>query len=70
MFDTNVGIWRRKYNRELQQIMNLAPVTIFTKGQRIQWLGHILKREKNDPIQDAFEWKPVGKRPMGCPRKR
>jgi len=70
VFDTNVGSWRRRYNRELQEMMNLVPVTNFIKGPRIQWLGHDLRREENDPLRVAFEWKPVVKRPRGRPRKR
>ncbi|KAL4090324.1 hypothetical protein QTP88_025183 [Uroleucon formosanum] len=70
VFDTNVRCWRRRFNRELQEIMNLTPVTSFIKGQRIQWLGHILRREENDPVRDAFEWKPMGIRPRGRPKKR
>jgi len=50
--------------------MDLAPVTSFIKGQRIQWLGHIIRREENDLLRAAFEWKPQGKRPRGRPRKR
>ena len=40
------------------------------KGQRIQWLGHILRREENDPVRVDFEWKSVGKRPRRRPRKK
>ncbi|KAF0741196.1 Reverse transcriptase domain-containing protein [Aphis craccivora] len=70
VFDANVGCWRRRFNTELQEIMNLAPVTNFIKGQRIQWLGHILRREENGSVRVAFERKPKGKRPRGRPRKR
>jgi len=59
VFDTNVGNWQRRYNMELQEKMNLAPVTNFIKGQRIQWLSHILRRVENYPLRVAFEWKPV-----------
>jgi len=65
-----VASWQRRYNRELQEMMNLAPKINFIKGQRIQWIVHNLRREENDPIRVAFEWKPVGKRPKGRPRKR
>jgi len=56
VFETNVGCWRRRFNRELQEMMNeLAPVTNFIKDQKIQWLGHILRREENAPVRVAFE---------------
>lgn len=62
----DVGSWRRRYIKELQEIMNFAPVNTFIEGQRIQWLlGHILRREENDSLRVAFEWKSVGKRPRG-----
>jgi hypothetical protein len=70
VFDTNMRCWRRRFNRELQEMMNLAPVTNFINGQRIQWLGHILRREENYHVRVAFEWKPKRKRLKGCPRKR
>jgi len=70
VFDMTVGSWQKRYNRELQKIMSLAPVTNFIKGQRIQWLRPILRREKNDPLRVTFKWKPQGKRPRGYFRKR
>lgn len=48
--------------------MDLAPVTSFIKGQRIQCLSHILRRVKSDPIVMTYECKPQGKRPRGRPR--
>jgi len=47
-------------------MINLVPVTNF----KDQWLGHILRREENDPVRVTLEWIPTGKRPRGLPRKR
>jgi len=55
---------------EEDAIMDLASITKFIKGQRIQCLRHNLRREENYPVRVAFEWKPVEKRPSGLPRKR
>jgi len=33
---------------ELQEMMSLAPVTNFIIGQKIQWVGHILRGKEND----------------------
>jgi sorting nexin-29 len=70
VIDGTTGNWRRRYNKELYDMLELAPVTSFIKGQRIQWLGHIMRRGENETVRVALEWKPQGKRPRGRPRKR
>jgi len=61
---------QRRYNTELQETMDLAPVTNFIKGQKTPWLSNILRREDNGPLKMAFEWKPQEKLPLIRPRKR
>jgi len=39
IYDESTGSWRRRYNKELLDMINISPVTSFIKGQRIQWLG-------------------------------
>jgi len=51
-------------------MLELAPVTSFIKGQRIQWLGHIMRRGEDETVRVVLEWKPQGKSPRGRPRKR
>jgi hypothetical protein len=51
-------------------MINIPLVTIFIKGQRIQWLGHIMRRGESYTTKLALEWKLCGKRPRGNPRKR
>jgi len=68
--DDNMGNWHRRYNKELYDLLKLAPVTSFIKGQWIQWLGRIMRRGENEAVRVALEWKPKGKIPRGRPRKR
>jgi len=63
------GNWQRKYNRELQEMMEMGLVTNSIKGQRIQWLGHTMHRKENDSLRVVFEWIPQKKRPRGKPKK-
>jgi len=51
-------------------MLELTTVTSFIKRQRIQWLGHIIRRRENKVVIVTLEWKPIGKRPRGRPRKR
>jgi len=55
--------WRRRYNKELYDMLGLAPVTSFIKGQRIQWLSHIMRSQENEVVRVALEWRPQGTRP-------
>ena len=70
VYDGERGTWRRKYNRELQEEIEMTSVVNFMKGQRIQWLGHMWRRSEDDINRVILEWKPTGKRPRGRPRKR
>ena len=42
-------------NKELYDLLELAPVTSFIKGQRLQWLGHIMRRGENEAVRVALE---------------
>jgi len=70
VYDNEKGKRRRKYNKELQEEMEIAPAVSFINGQRIQWLGHMKRRSEDDISRVVLEWKPTGKRPQGRPRKR
>lgn len=70
IFDTKMKSFRSKYNRKLSGSVDMKPVTSFKNGQRIQYLGHVLGREKNDLLKAVFEWKSQSKRLRGLLRKR
>jgi len=48
----------------------MAPVIRFVRGQRIEWLRHAMRRSEDDISRTILNWKPMGKRPRGRPRKR
>jgi len=68
--DKRTSEQRRKFNKELQEELGKAPVTSYIKGQRIQWLAHIMRRNEQEIIRAVIDWKPERKRPRGRPRKR
>lgn len=53
--DKMTSKWRRKFNKELQEELGIAPVTSYIKGQRIQWLGHIMRRNKQEIIRAVID---------------
>ncbi|KAL4112236.1 hypothetical protein QTP88_016061 [Uroleucon formosanum] len=70
VYDNEKRTWRKKYNKELHEEMEMASIVSFIKGQRIQWLGHMWRRSEHNINRVVLEWKPTGKRPRGRPRKR
>ena len=42
----------------------------FIKAQRIKWLGHIQRMDQARPTRKLPDWKPIGTRTLGRPRKR
>ncbi|KAL4090626.1 hypothetical protein QTP88_025425 [Uroleucon formosanum] len=69
-YDNVNAIWRRNYNKELQDELGMALVISFVRGQRIQWLEYGMRRNEDDISRTILNWKPMGKRPRGRPRKR
>jgi len=50
--------------------LGIASAISFIRGQRTQWLGHVIRRSEDDISRTILNWKPMGKRPRGRPRKR
>jgi len=67
IIDETAGNWRRRFNKELYNILELSSVTSFIKGQRIQWVGYIMRRGEMEAVRVALEWRLQGKRPRGRP---
>jgi hypothetical protein len=40
------------------------------KSRRIAWLGHVMRMYKKRTPKRKLEWKPIGRRIRGRPRKR
>jgi hypothetical protein len=68
--DANTGMWRRKFKKELLEETKMTPIKYYIRGQRIQWIGHIMRGSDVKIIKTVMSWKPTGKRSRGCLRKR
>jgi hypothetical protein len=60
------GIWRITMNHELNDLVKNADIVRFVKSKRLAWLCHVLWMEE----KRVLEWKPIGGRNRGRPRKR
>lgn len=63
------GIYKTRTNKEIEEELNGETIIKTIKQQRIRWLGHIWRKDSNDPTKQILDWKPAHKRRRGRPRK-
>jgi hypothetical protein len=64
------GSWRIRMNYELKDLIGNADIVRFIKSRRIAWLGHVMRMDDKRTPKRLLEWKPIGMRTGGRPRKR
>jgi len=64
------GIWRIRKNHELNELVVSSGIIRFIKSRRMAWLGHIMRMDGGRMPRRILEWKPMGGRIRGRPRKR
>ena len=57
-------------NYELNELIGNADIVRLIKGRRIAWLGHVMRMEDKRKPKRILQWKPIGARTRGRPRKR
>lgn len=57
-----------KFKKDLQEELNLAPITSYVDGQRKEWLRD-MRISEEETIRTVLKWKPNGKRPRSRSRK-
>ena len=55
-------------NHELNGLIDNADIVGFIKS-RITWLGHVMRMDDKRTPKIILEWKPIGMRIRGRPRK-
>ena len=63
------GSCRIRMNYKLNELIENADIVRFIKC-RIAWLGHVMWMGDNRTAKRILEWKPIGMRVGGRPRKR
>ena len=54
----------------LSKLVGNADTVRFIKSRRIDWLGHVMRMDDKRTPKRILEWKPIGTRTRGRPRKR
>jgi len=63
------GSWRIRMNYELNELIGNADIVRFIKS-RIAWLGHMMRMDDKRTPKRILQWKRMGMRTGGRPRKR
>jgi len=63
------GEWKRRMNRELEEISKGENMVKWIKGQRMSWLGHLERMEEDRMPKKIFTQELGGTRRRGRPRK-
>ena len=64
------GIWRIRKNHELNELIGNTDIVRFIKSSRMTWLGHVMRMDEGRMPRRMLEWKPMGRKIRGRPRKR
>ena len=57
-------------NYELNELIGNADIVKFIKSRRIAWLGHVMRMDDKRTRKRILQWKHIGTRTRGRPRKR
>jgi hypothetical protein len=64
------GVYRRRYNHELEREFDSPNVLNVTKTNRLRYAGHMIRRPEDLPQKALFRAKPIGRRNQGRPKSR
>jgi hypothetical protein len=57
-------------NYELNELIGITDIERFIKSIKTVGLGHVMRMDDNRRPKRTLEWKPIGKRIRGRPKKR
>ena len=64
------GEWRRLYNKELHSFYRSPNIVRVYKSRRLRWAGYVDRMDEGRIAFKILTGKPIGKRPLGRPRRR
>jgi hypothetical protein len=67
--DEVTGDWRRLHNEELNDLYCSPNIVRVIKWRRMRWTGHVARMGRGEGVYRVVVRKPVGRRPLGRPRR-
>jgi hypothetical protein len=68
--DEVTGEWGKLLNEELHDLHCSPTIVRVIKSRRMRWVGHVAWMGEGRGVYRVLVGKPVGKRPLGRPRRR
>jgi hypothetical protein len=68
--DEVTGEWIKLHNEELRDLYSSPSMIRIIKSRRMRWVGHVARMGEKKNAYRLLVGKPVGKRPLGKPRRR
>jgi hypothetical protein len=68
--DEVTGEWRKLHNEELHDLYASPTIVRVIKPRRMIWARHVARIGEGRGVYRVLVGKPVGKRPLGRPRRR
>jgi hypothetical protein len=62
--------WRKRYNKELMQLLGDLDILSFVRINRLKWTGHVNRMDSKRKVIQVFNNNPQGHRLRGRPRNR
>jgi hypothetical protein len=64
------GSWRKLHNDEFHSLYSSPSIVRVIKSKRMKWAGHVARMGDGRGFYRVLVGTPVGKRPLGKPRRR
>ena len=65
-----VSLLEHRRNEEILEEAKVEPIATVMRRRRLEWFGHIKRRDETENIRAVVEMKMEGKRPIGRPKLR
>ena len=65
-----ISLEKHKTNESIRQEANVMSVLDLMRRRRLQWFGHMCRREEDDDIRRVHEMRVEGRRSRGRPKYR
>lgn len=62
------GIWRRRTNKEVEDLYKDTSIAKIIKQNRIRWIGHLHRLESERTVKKVYKSEPEGRNKRGRPR--